>query len=231
MTQKHHHQDYSVYRTLSLNTGHTVINTNLYPRPETISRDFRVLSWVFSESPRLTTPTTVSDALTFLTELYSGWYPNEPETEYSLTEATCTIPSALNTQHITSYTQLLEAFFAKYMEHYDVWAKNTTQNNVAAFKTATILKDVIYQHAFVHQATQFDIEPAYQDAYDREFSVRTLSDDVTWETNLITTTEYDMANKYLSSTEIAAVEDYVGALVELLDWESEDIVGDCGVIL
>lgn len=214
-------QPYSSYRTLRLDMGHTVINTDLYPRPETISRDYRVLSWVFSESPQLTVEPGSAEMVDFTAELYSGWYPQESEKELSLHDATLNLPSFIQAQHLETNELALETFFAKYMEHYDSWAETASEADLEAFRGATILKDVMYQHGFIHQTDLFNTHEAYTDIYSREFSDRELPSDVTWETPLLTESEYEMATDYLSDEDIATVEDYVGAVLQLLNWDAE----------
>lgn len=221
--QKHQQQqDFSAYRTIRLETSHLVINTDLYPRPKTVLRDYRVLSWVFSEAPNLEVTPGSAEALDFLVQLYAGWSPEESEKELTLNETTQNVPSFIQTQHLETNRSVLEQFFSKYMEHYDYWAEEATPDERQAFRAATILKDVMYQHAFAHRPEQYNVHEAYVEAYQREFTIPELDDDVTWKTPLCTESEHNMASTYLSDRDIAAIEDYVGAILQLLDWSSTE---------
>lgn len=214
-------QNYASYRSIQFDLGHAVVNTNLFARPETVLRDYSVLSWVFSEAPQLSVNPGSDDALQFLTQLYIGWYPTNSFTDTSLSTQTKTLCDRINTDPLSTTQEVLEEFFARYMGHYDDWARNTSERDREAFKAAAILKDVMYQHAFVHRPEEFGIHDAYTNLYNTEFSVRELDTSVDWRTSLLTESEYTMATQYLSDTDITTVEDYVGAIIQLLERHSK----------
>lgn len=208
---------YASYRTIQLDNARVIVDTSTFSRPDSLQRDYEVLSWVLTDTPRLGAPAGNQSTLQFVADMYSAWVPDEPsETELTLRDATLNIPALISTSDTVGYTDLLQSFFDTYTKHHSRWASNSSDETRQRFHAATIAKDLMYQNAFVHRTEPFDVHEAYTQAYQREFSVDSLPEKSSWTMDFLTETQYDTASSFLDEEDIQRLSDYVGLIVELL---------------